>query len=265
MTFAFARRTAFEPPLMLSAAVLSAGLLALYLFAGATDPRLLDGVPVWAKPTKFALALTIHFATLAWIESRMTAEELEKPILWLARVAMVTAFLAEMAYITAQAGQAEHSHFNLSTPYHAFMYQTVMAVGAVVLVLGPLAFAWVALRAEGLGAGLRSGIVWGGLLSFALTMIVAGYMSSSGGHLVGIPTEGTTLPGFGWSMEVGDLRPAHFLSLHALQIFPALGWFLDRRGTEAPLRWMRATAGLYATATLAVFVQALAGLPLIAL
>ena len=108
----------------------------------------------------------------------------------------------------------------------------------------------------------REGIWWGALTSFVLTLVVAGFMSNGTGHLVGQPGDpDSVLPFFGWSTEVGDLRPAHFLSLHALQALPLLGLWADRTGRSATL--LRPAALLWAAATLAVFAQALMGLPLI--
>jgi hypothetical protein len=72
------------------------------------------------------------------------------------------------------------------------------------------------------------------------------------------------IPGLGWSGEVGDLRPAHFLALHAMQALPLLGWWLDRRG-QPGTRVLWVVAAVYALATAAVFGQALAGWPLVRL
>lgn len=73
------------------------------------------------------------------------------------------------------------------------------------------------------------------------------------------------LPHFGWSGVTGDLRPAHFAAFHAMQALPLLGLWLDRRGDRAPLRAVRIAAGLYGALTLAIFAQALMGLPLMPL
>ena len=67
----------------------------------------------------------------------------------------------------------------------------------------------------------------------------------------------------GWSASVGDLRPAHFVSLHAMQALPLLGVWTDRQGKGAGL--VKIAAVVYAAITLALFVQALMGSPLIRL
>jgi hypothetical protein len=176
---------------------------------------------------------------------------------------MAAAFLTEMAYMIFQAAQGEHSHFNLSTPFHEAMY-SLMGAGAVLLIAMPVVVAWVAKRDANLGPATRAGIWWGALASFALTLIVAGYMSSGTGHFVGVQTDPSrVLPFLGWSTEVGDLRPAHFLSIHALQALPLLGLWADRTGRSAAI--IPPAAALWSLATLMLFGQALLGLPLIAL
>ena len=245
----------------LTAAALA--LLFITLLWSLVDPRLLDDVPVWMKPAKFSLSFVVHFATLALITAALSPASRMSRLIGVAGKVMAVAFLTEMAYLFLQAAQAEHSHFNLSTPFHFMAYQ-VMGLGAVLLIAMPILVAHVARRETGLGAGTRAGIWWGALVSFGLTLVVAGYMSNGTGHFVGTPSPGAaTIPFLGWSAEVGDLRPAHFLSLHALQILPLIGLWADRTGR--PARIIPAAATVYALITFGVFAQALMGLPLIRL
>ena len=253
--------------------VLALILVAVSALWGAVDARVLaDGVPVWMKPMKFALSFVLLFATIAMLEPRLSPRVREGWTLRIVGWVMAAAFLSEMAYIIYQGARVEASHFNMSTPFHEVMYTVVMAVGAVALVLGVAVIGWVARRDAdaALTPALREAVWLGFGLSFVLTMIVAGYMSNNTGHHVGLhPAGAPVLPLFGWSGVTGDLSPAHFLSLHAMQVLPLLALWLDgrddERGDARRVRRVRLAAGGYAVLTLGVFAQALMGLPLIPL
>ncbi|MDE0927112.1 MAG: hypothetical protein OR997_08670, partial [Methylophilaceae bacterium] len=73
------------------------------------------------------------------------------------------------------------------------------------------------------------------------------------------------LPIFGWSGVTGDLRPAHFFSIHAMQVLPMLALWLDSKGKIKSVGTIRLASTGYAILTLAFFGQAMLGLPLIAL
>lgn len=244
---------------------LSLALAGMALAGMAVDGRVLGEANVWVKPLKFALSFVIYFATLALVVDRMGAAARRG---WALRIALgvtVAAMLGEMAYIFASAGQGVASHFNVADPFRARMY-SLMGVGAVALMLVVALVGWLAGRdrAGTMGPGLRLGVRIGFGGATVLTLVTAGVLGANGGHFVGVPGAGAgTLPVLGWSTEVGDLRPAHFLALHAMQAVPLLGLLADRRG------WPRAVVAwgalAYAALTLAVFVQALAGRPLVAL
>jgi hypothetical protein len=235
---------------------------------GFVDARQVDGAAVWMKPLKFAISFAVLFGTIALILPRLSPSVREgwplRAIGWV----MAAAFLSEMAYMTYQAALGEASHFNMGTPFHLFMYQVVMGGGAVALVLSVALIGWIVQRDSDadLGRGLRAGIFLGFGMTFVLTMVTAGYLSMNNGHFVGLHPEGAAvLPLFGWSGVTGDLRPAHFAALHAMQALPLLGLWLDRRGGRTSVRAVRIGAALYGGLTLAVFAQALMGLPLIRL
>lgn len=249
--------------------VVSAVLLGLTIAWGFVDPRQIGGVSVWLKPMKFALSFVVLFWTMALVEARLSAVWREGRLLRATALVMAAAYLVEMAYMIYQAARAEASHFNLATPFHEAMY-TVMGIGAVSLIAGVAVMGWVARRDADadLGPGLRVGIWLGFAATFGLTFVVAGYLSSTGGPFTGPhPSDAATLPLLGWSGVTGDLRPAHFGAIHAMQVLPLLGLWLDRRGTGAntAVRGLRVAALAYALLTLALFAQALAGMPLIRL
>jgi len=251
-------------PMVILTAVSLAFLATCLLWAG-FDNRMIDGTVVWAKPLKFSISFAVLFATMALIEPYFSPAWRNGRMFAGIAVAMAAAMLLEMLYMISQAAQGQTSHFNVGTPFTALMY-TLMGVGAVTLVVGVGLMGWAALRdkAASFGPGLRAGVAWGFILSFVLTMITAGMMSSMAGHYIGTPAPGAAvIPLMGWSASVGDLRPAHFVSLHAMQVLPLLGWWVDRRGKTAG--WVRIAAVVYAAVTLGLFVQALLGLPVIRL
>ena len=240
---------------------LSGLLLIATLSWGQLDQRTLDGVPVWVKPTKFAVSFLVHFATLAIIVALMSPENAELRIVAGVGWVLATVFVAEMVYLIFQAVQAQHSHFNDTTSFHSMMY-SLMGLGAVVLVALPVVIAWLAKDDIAFGPATQSGIWWGAIISFVLTVIIGGYLGGNGSHFVGDQSNPElVLPFFGWSTEVGDLRPAHFLSLHALQVLPLIGLWADRTDHGITTIWV---AGfIYLTLTITLFIQALFGQPLI--
>lgn len=243
-------------------------LLLLTGLWGLVDTRLIEGVPVWLKPLKFALSFVALFATIAWVEARLSEPVRQGRVLRVTCWLMAATFLAEMIYMMYQASRGEASHFNLSTPFHAFMYASVMGTGAFILVAGTAVVGWLAKKdqAAAFSPALREAIWLGFLLTFVLTLIVAGYMSNGSSRFVGIHPEGAArLPLFGWSGVTGDLRPAHFASLHAMQAIPLLAILLGQGGAQAGVRTVRVASVCYVMLTLGLFAQALMGMPLIPL
>lgn len=98
------------------------------------------------------------------------------------------------------------------------------------------------------------------MLTFLLTVPVAGYLAGAPGHAVGQATRHLWL--MGWARDAGDLRVAHFLSTHALHALPlaglALAAALPARAATAGV-WLAAAA--YVALVAGTFAQAMAGRP----
>jgi glucan phosphoethanolaminetransferase (alkaline phosphatase superfamily) len=245
---------------------LSVAVFGLTVVWAMVDARVVDDTQVWVKPMKFALSFIVYFGTFTLVHERLSAPWRNGWILAVVGAATSAAMVFELGYMIIMAAQQQASHFNESTPFTLLMYN-LMGQGALILVLGVLVYGIVALRDRNaaLSPALRWGIGWGFILSFVLTLMTAGAMASMGRH-VGIAEQGAaTIPLFGWSATVGDLRPAHFLALHGMQALPLAGLWFDRRGMAAgpAISRMRLVALVYVAITLAVFAQGLMELPFV--
>ena len=90
----------FASPLLARTAIAFALLfLAVYALTF-FDARLLYGVSVWEKPSKFFLSLAVHMATLAWGISLLPAEQRDSRAIRIASLAFVAAAVFEMGYMT---------------------------------------------------------------------------------------------------------------------------------------------------------------------
>ena len=256
-------------------------LLAVSMAGLAVDPRVITGAPAWMKPAKFAISIAIYGATLVWLLHFITDRpRLVAVISWIALVGLVT----EMALIVVQVVRGTTSHFNVATPFDAAVFQLMAAVIVAMWLLN--AFVAILLFRRRFAA---PAIVWGvrlGLISALIGMALAflmprptpaqealmeatGSSPIAGAHSVGVDDGGPGLPVVGWSTTGGDLRVAHFVGLHGLQVLPFIGWALAR---FAPA-WLRArdrallagVAGLSWIALMLILVwQALRAQPVIA-
>lgn len=113
----------------------------------------------------------------------------------------------------------------------------------------------------------RAGAAIGLVLTVPLTVITAGTMAALGAHHVapGAEGAGAALPVLGWSLRHGDLRAAHFLATHAMQVIPALAVAAAIPFGRDRLWPSWALAGGYTLLVALAFAQALAELPVIRL
>jgi hypothetical protein len=235
------------------------------LFAYGLDDRLLHGVSVWSKPLKFQAALGLHFATLLVLAPLLSNGARQSRTLRWSMLAAASMAVFEIAYMTLQAARGRASHFNIDTPLEQTLY-SLMGVGATVMVIGSFLFGllvWRSRPAETDGrSNLRMGAALGVMAGSLLTLAIGGYLGSQTSHWIGGDlTDATGLPLTGWSTTGGDLRPAHFLATHMMQVLPVLGLLADRLRMPVATTWIAAAA--YVAATLATAALAVMGMPLL--
>jgi hypothetical protein len=248
------RRMASDAPAFTTLAILlTLGLIPLAA-AMVLDARVFQGESPWMKPVKFHVALGLYTITLAFF-ARFLPQATRQSRRWRwFTAAVVVAIVGEVIWLSSAAMLNTASHFNTTIPVFTAVYG-LMGVFAVLLTSASLAMGisiW-RNRATGLDPALHLSVALGLVLTFVLTIPVAGYLSGNGTHFVGTSTREMMV--MGWSRDAGDLRVAHFLATHALHVLPALGLILPARATRAV--WL--AAALFAGLVIFAFVQALQG------
>jgi hypothetical protein len=235
-----ARLRSAAPALTLIGFIMAADLL-LCLAGLVVDRRMITGAPAWLKPAKFALSTLIASWSFAYCLASIT--------IWPGFTRALDILLAvglsvEIALIDMQAARGTASHFNFATRLDGMVF-AVMGVSIACIWLLMLLLTIVLFRQPFAGSpwgwSLRLGMVLalvgtgsGGLMTMPNSRQLAaahtsGRMPIVGAHTVGAPDGGRGLPVTGWSVDHGDLRVAHFIGMHGLQVLPLLAWWIGRR------------------------------------
>jgi hypothetical protein len=211
---------------------LAAGMAALALVAAGLavlDQRTLVGAPLWFKPMKFSLSIALFALALAWMLGQLRERAMRRTG-W----AIAAGLALEMVIIVGQAARGEKSHFNVDGGLGSTLFSIMGATITVVWFL-TLAVALRFLRESGRDQTMALAIQLGLLVS-VVGMAVGFLLASNGGHAVGVPDGGPGLFFVGWSTTGGDLRIAHFVGLHALQVLPLLAAVAGARDVPTAVR-----------------------------
>lgn len=219
-------------PWLTRAAVAHFLLLALLLAIMPFDERQVTGVNIWLKPSKFALSIGVYLLTMAWLLG-----ELRRPRWLIGAVAAVVlvSMCMEQFLITLQAARETTSHYNAATAFDSIVF-SLMGFGVAT---NSSAAGFTLLLFLLHGEGQRPAYFWGirlGLVIFLLGSVQGFAMIQHGGHTVGGSDGGPGIPILAWSKVAGDLRIAHFVGIHAIQVLPVTGFVLDRLIVSAPVR-----------------------------
>jgi hypothetical protein len=238
----------------------------------AADPTLITGAPAWLKPLKFAISTAMFSFTLAWMIGQL--RRFRRFAALLGKV-LAIALIVEIALIDFQSARHHTSHFNVGNSFDGQIF-AIMGISIAILYgatailflltcferFGDKAVAWtirlgLLLSLAGMGTGFLMVLPTPAQLAEARA---TGQLTHSGAHTVGAPDGGRGLPLTNWSVDHGDLRIAHFLGLHAMQIL-LLGWFLTRRNwsSRSQLRLILTLTASSALAFAVVLTQALKG------
>ena len=211
------------------------------------DSRQITGINAWIKPAKFGLSSAVTCFSLAWIVSYL--RDWPRIRDWSGRVFAVSIAI-EIVVIDLQAERGTTSHFNMAGPIDRVAFIT-MGISIAILWLSmasmtyalmrqqvqPVSWAW-ALRL-GLLASVVGAAGGGFMLRQTPEQKLNPELKQFGSHTVGAPDGGPGLPIANWSENHGDLRVAHFLGLHGVQIIPIIGLLLLRKKRLSELQRTR--------------------------
>lgn len=260
--FNFINRMTRDAPAFTGLALFIALTAIPLLAAAALDTRDFLNAPIWQKPLQFHLALGTYIVTLAFF-ARFLPQGLTTRN-WRIFGSVVTfCILAELVWVGGAAAFGTASHFNTDDAVMGTIYG-LMGLFAVILTSPSLVMGIAIWRNKntGLNPALHLSIALGLILTFILTLIAAGTMSSMPAHLIGTPITHESVPILDWSREVGDLRTAHFFATHALHALPIAGLIAGRALSPTIARatvWLSAAA--YAALVAFAMVQAFQGHP----
>ncbi len=205
------------------------------------DTRQVHGLNVWIKPLKFMASLALFTATTALYIGLLPEARRHSRAVRFIVASIVGAGVFEVGYISLQAALGQASHYNISDRLHALLYQT-MGVAALLLCATQAVLA-VQIQRHGrsdLPPVWRQAVVHGLWLTLLLGagagMVLGGLQAPAG----------SGLPVTGWHAS-GDLRPAHFVGMHAQQGLPLLGLVISRwQGASATTQRRALWAGTMA-------------------
>lgn len=227
------------------------------------DDRTLLGVNVWVKPLKFSISIAIYLLTVGYLITKYPYSNRKKSI-----INHITAWslLLEFAIITYQGARGVQSHYNAATAFDSILFSLMgVFVGINVILMALFIFDTIRLKLS-----TTKAIQWAILLGWLTVFFgswVGGQMISQVAHNVGVADGGAGLPLVNWSTTGGDLRIAHFFSLHGIQIMPLFALWVSKKrnfSNRSQIILVTVFALFFASCIGYIFYQAKQGIPLIA-
>ena len=212
------------------------------------------GVNRWLKPFKFYSSVGIMVLTMGWLLYYLNNPKKVKTYSWL----IVITMFFENGLIITQAIRKTTSHFNNTSILNGIVFNIM---GGLILVFTITAILICISFFKQKQFSIPAAYVWGirlGLLFFVFFSLEGGLMVGLLSHTIGGPDGGPGLPLVNWSTRYGDLRIAHFLGLHSLQILPLFGNYIAKTKKQT-ITFSIA----YFIIVAVLFLQAMKGIPLL--
>ncbi len=236
------------------------GMLVLGIIMFFIDDTIITGVNAWIKPIKFSLSITIYAWTFAWLLAYLPEQKKAHRIAWLVVICM----LAENVLIYMQAFRGVRSHFNIDTLFDGMVFNIM----GWFIILNTLTILYTIKLFFSPNVKLEPVMLWAwraGLILFFLGGISGGIMAARLAHTVGAADGGPGVPFFNWSTVAGDVRMAHFFTLHGLQLIPLVAAMILSITRENAQRLLAVFTIAYVAICLWMHWMALNGLALIAI
>lgn len=227
------------------------------------DTRQILGINPWIKPMKFSLSIVIYATTIAWfLEYIKTSPRWSY---WISRLTALS-LMVDMLIILIQSARGVQSHFNKTSNFDALLFGVMgIMIGLSTLLI--TIYMLILIRKKTSGDGPFKWSIIMGILVFLAASWVGGVMIQYGSHTIGAQDGGPGITFFNWSLDHGDLRVAHFIGLHALQIIPIstfvfLKFFHSKTAAYLVLVIM---VSAYTALFYFLYLQAMAGNPFLSL
>jgi len=228
-----------EPVFFATSVVILIAFMLPTLVAMQFDERLLNGINVWIKPLKFHFAIAVYLLTLSYFANWLSDEFLKNRAYRMFAIIVAITTLLELIWINGAALHGVASHYNRDSVFMQVVYG-FMGIFAVTLISSSLIYGIQFFKQKTqLNESVQFAIAVGLTLTFFLTVIVAGYMSSQPNHWVGGNlSDAESIAVVGWATDGGDLRVAHFFATHALHIIPIFGLIVGSFLSVKASKWL---------------------------
>jgi hypothetical protein len=226
-----------------------------------------SSVNPWIKPIKFSMSFSTFASTISLL---LMALQIPQWQLKLARTTIALSVALEILSLGAQAWRSAYPSAGhpLLGGSLAQMTNAMVMVNTAIVVWMLVLFCMNRVRTDRIDRPMVAAVRYS-IVIFLAGNAIGGYMLSRGSHTVGASDSAPGLPFVNWSMIGGDLRIAHFIAIHAIQIIPLFAYILSQMTPIPAVKHRRIAIAVLAIAvSMAVggtFIQAALGHPLLSI